>query len=61
MADEPFDLSVEQAAALGAQLTKAFSPRTAVAPTASKAPQPYEWKVRNGRAWVCGSRPATGC
>jgi hypothetical protein len=52
MTDETFDIGVDQAAALGARLTRAFTPRAVTTPAAATGPEPYEWKVRGGKAWV---------
>ena len=49
---ESFEISAEQARALGAQLTQAFNPRRA-APGVSAAPDPVEWTLDSGgKAWV---------
>jgi hypothetical protein len=49
---ESFEISAEQASALGAQLTQAFNPRRA-APDVLVAREPDEWKRDNGgTAWV---------
>ena len=50
VADETFDISVESAAALGAQLTRAFTPRAAEA--RSTGPEPVVWELQGGTAWV---------
>jgi hypothetical protein len=52
MADETFDITVEGAAAFGAELTQAFNPRRAQ-PGAQAAPEPDDtWELEGGTAWV---------
>ncbi|MDX6707452.1 MAG: hypothetical protein QOI48_3298 [Solirubrobacteraceae bacterium] len=49
---ESFEISAEQARALGAQLAQAFNPRRAE-PGVLAAPEPVEWELANGgTAWV---------
>ena len=52
MSDETFDISVKEAEALGARLSEAFNPRAAQADVLTRVPEPVQWELDGGKAWV---------
>jgi hypothetical protein len=52
MGDETFDISLEGAVALGVELAQAFNPRAEAAEVSAEVPEPVEWNLNGGQAWV---------